>query len=189
MSESNASDMNARMTSRRRMLADTAMAIGGLTLAFAPEIAKSEEAISHSEEAIRQQVIFKAARQRVFTALTNEREFDQVTRLSAAMRGGMPPAAKPTKITATVGGEFFLFGGHITGRQIELVADERIVQAWRPANWDAGIYSIARFELMEQGAETKLVFEHTGFPKGQAEHLAAGWIENYWEPLAKFLTK
>jgi len=125
----------------------------------------------------------------VYAALTDAKQFDQVTRLSAAMQGGMPPGAKPTQITATPGSEFVLFGGHITGRQIELVPNERIVQAWRAANWDAGIYSIARFELAEQGTETKLVFEHTGFPKGQGEHLAQGWKENYWEPLEKFLGK
>jgi len=27
--------------------------------------------------------------------------------------------------------------------------DERIVQAWRVAAWDAGVYSIARFQLVE----------------------------------------
>jgi hypothetical protein len=42
-------------------------------------------------------------------------------------------------------------------------------------------------ELMEQSSGTKIVFDHTGFPKGQAEHLAEGWKGNYWEPLEKFL--
>jgi len=169
------------------MLTDTALAVGGLTLASVPAPAKSEESISHSEESIRQQVLFKASRQRIYAALTEAKQFDQVTRLSGAMQGGMPPGAKPTQISATPGSEFILFGGHIAGRQIELAANERIVQAWRAANWDPGVYSIARFELSEQGSQTKLVFEHTGFPKGQAEHLAMGWNGNYWEPLAKFL--
>jgi len=82
---------------------------------------------------------------------------------------------------------FILFGGHIIGRQIELVPNERIVQAWRVVDWEPGVYSIAKFELREQGSGTKIVLDHMGFPKGLGEHLAAGWRSHYWEPLEKFL--
>ena len=75
------------------------------------------------------------------------------------------------------------------GRHVELVPNERIVQAWRVVTWDPGVYSIAKFELKEQGSETRLVFDHTGFPNGKAEHLADGWKQNYWEPLRKYLLK
>ena len=74
------------------------------------------------------------------------------------------------------------------GRQLELVPNQRIVQAWRVVDWKPGDYSIAKFELIDQGAETKLVFDHTGFPQGEAEVLAPGWKAHYWEPLRKFLT-
>jgi activator of HSP90 ATPase len=87
-----------------------------------------------------------------------------------------------------VGGAFTLFGGYITGRHIELVPNQRIVQAWRTGAWPAGVYSIAKFELVEQGAGCKIVFDHTGFPKGEAESLASGWKAHYWEPMAKLLT-
>ncbi len=93
----------------------------------------------------------------------------------------------PTAISREPGGSFTLFGGHIIGRQIELTPNERIVQAWRVVDWAAGIYSIAKFELIEQGAGTKLVFDHTGFPQGLGQHLADGWKSHYWEPLEKFL--
>jgi len=73
------------------------------------------------------------------------------------------------------------------GRQLELVPNQRIVQAWRVVDWKPGDYSIARFELTEQGSQTKVNFEHKGFPAGTAEHLASGWEEHYWEPLRKFL--
>jgi len=46
-------------------------------------------------------------------------------------------------------------------------ADERVVQAWRAGGWDPAHYSIAKFELVEQGSGTKIVFDHTGFPNGQ----------------------
>jgi hypothetical protein len=54
-------------------------------------------------------------------------------------------------------------------------------------NWKPGVYSLAKFELVEEGAGTRIVFDHTGFPKGDAEHLATGWKAHYWDSLAKFL--
>jgi hypothetical protein len=35
------------------------------------------------------------------------------------------------------------------------------------------------------GSGTQLTFDHTGFPNGEAEHLAEGWHVNYWEPMMK----
>jgi hypothetical protein len=40
---------------------------------------------------------------------------------------------------------------------------------------------------MAQASGTRLTLDHTGFPKGQAQHLAEGWQPNYFEPLAKYL--
>jgi activator of HSP90 ATPase len=81
-----------------------------------------------------------------------------------------------------------LFGGYIVGRQLELLPGKRIVQAWREISWDSGILSIARYELNEQGSTTRIIFDHTGFPAGNGDHLAVGWKAHYWEPLAKFLS-
>ena len=99
----------------------------------------------------------------------------------------MHVADKPAEISREVGGPFSLFGGYITGRHVELVPNERIVQAWRAGAWPAGIYSIARFDLVEQGSGTRIVFDHTGFPEGAAESLASGWKAHYWEPMQKLL--
>ena len=147
----------------------------------------STEDISHSCEIIHQEVIFKASRKRVYEALTDAKQFDKVVKLSAAMQSGMITRNKPAEISREAGGAFSLFGGYIVGRQIELMPGERIVQAWRAGSWNSGIYSIAKFELTEQGAGTKLVFDHTGFPNGEGPHLVEGWNGNYWEPLAKSL--
>lgn len=151
-------------------------------------LAAGTDEISRTNEAIHQEVVFKAKRARVYEALTDSKQFDAVTKLSAAMTSGMVPAGSaPASMSREAGGAFSAFGGYVTGRQIELAPGERIVQAWRAGSWDAGVYSIARFELLEQGAGTKLVFDHTGFPSGEAAHLAEGWRGNYWEPLVKFL--
>jgi len=139
------------------------------------------EEISHAAESIHQEVVFKASRKRVYEALTDAEQFTKVVRLSKV------PGGQAAVISKEAGGAFSAFGGYITGRHIELVPNERIVQAWRAGGWEAGKYSIARFELKEQGAQTKLVFDHTGFPNGSAQELLDGWNTNYWEPLRKYL--
>jgi activator of HSP90 ATPase len=170
---------------RRQMLLRSAMAAGGAAM-FAARTLAAESEISRTAEAIHQEVRFQAAPERVYDALTDAAHFQKVEALSDAMKS-MDMSTHPVVIEASQGGAFSLFGGYIAGRQIELASDERIVQAWRVMSWDPGIYSIARFELVADGSATKLVFDHTGFPAGMAEHLASGWHANYWDPLAKFL--
>jgi activator of HSP90 ATPase len=171
---------------RRQLIAGVAIAFGGLALDSSEAWAGTEEEISRTAESIHQDAVFKASRKRVYDALTDTKQFDKIIQLSGVMQS-TPPGGKPTEISREAGGAFALFGGYITGRHIELVPNERIVQAWRVGNWDPGVYSIAKFVLVELGSGTKIVFDHTGFPKGAGEHLAAGWKAHYWEPLEKFL--
>jgi len=187
MSEKKNSSKVVSTPTRRQMIAGVAIAFGGLALGTTEGWAGAEDEISRTAESIHQEPVFKASRKRVYEALTDAKQFNKVVQLSAAMKSGMPAGAAPTEISREVGGAFALFGGYILGRHVELAPNERIVQAWRTASWDPGVYSIAKFELVEQGSGTKIVFDHTGFPKGQGEHLAAGWKGNYWEPLEKFL--
>jgi activator of HSP90 ATPase len=174
---------------RRQIVAGTICAFAGLTLARAVRAASADDEISRTGETIHQEVVFHTRAKRVYAALTSTAQFNEVIQLSAAVKSGMALGNRPTEINAAEGGSFIIFGGHIVGRQIELVPDERIVQAWRVVDWAPGVYSIARFVLNEQGSDTKLIFDHSSFPQGQAQHLADGWKENYWGPLAKFLKK
>lgn len=122
---------------------------------------------------IHQEATIPASPDRVYAALTQSTAF-------AAVTGG-----RSAEIGAGEGAPFTLFGGVIHGRNVELVANELIVQAWRAKLWSPGEYSIVRFTLTPEGAGTKLVLDHTGYPVDQHEHLAAGWTANYFEPLAK----
>ena len=170
---------------RRQTITNLAIAFGAAALGSTSAWAAANDEIRPAES-IHHEPVFKASRKRVYEALTDTKQFDKVMQLGVAFKT-MAPGSKPTEISREVGGAFALFGGYITGRHLELLPGERIVQAWRAGSWDPGIYSITRFELVEQGAGTKIVFDHTGFPKGLGEHLAAGWKGNYWEPLEKFL--
>jgi uncharacterized protein YndB with AHSA1/START domain len=182
----NSSALGSTLT-RRQLIAGIGITFGGLALGSTEAGAVAEEEISRTAETIHQEAVFKASRKRVYEALTDTKQFDKVIHLGGAMRTGAVQGTAETEISREVGGAFTLFAGHIAGRHLELMPNERIVQAWRVVDWDPGVYSIAKFELVVQGSGTKIVFDHTGFPRGLGEHLAAGWRGNYWEPLEKFL--
>jgi activator of HSP90 ATPase len=174
--------------SRRRAIFGVVGAFGGLVLSSTRVWAAAEDGISHTAESIHQEPVFTASPKRVYEALTDAKEFTRIIRLSGALQAMHLPDT-PAEISREAGGAFALYGGYITGRHVELVPNVRIVQAWRAGRWPPGVYSIAKFELAKQGAGCKIVFDHTGFPKGDAESLASGWRAHYWEPLAKVLAK
>ena len=177
----------AKEPTRRQAIAGVAVAFGGLAMASTRAWAEAGEEISHTAESIHQEVVFKASRKRVYEALTDAKQFERVVQLSDAMKTRMPPGAPPVSISPEMGGAFSTFGGLIVGRNIELMRDVRVVQAWRPAYWTPGVYSIVKFELADNGSGTKLVLDHKGFPDGDGKSLLDGWSKNYWEPLAKYL--
>jgi activator of HSP90 ATPase len=188
MSERRNQDGSANLPTRRQVIAGVAMTFGSLALGLTKVQGATGDGISRTAESIHHENVFKASSNRVYDALIDTRQFNEVTKISAAKNFRISLEKTPTEISPEVGGPFTLFGGIIVGRHVELVLNKRIVQAWRETNWDPGVYSLVRFELIAQGAATKIVFDHTGFPKGAAGHLAAGWKTHYWEPLAKFLS-
>jgi activator of HSP90 ATPase len=123
---------------------------------------------------LHQEVEFNARPQRIYEILLDSRQFSAFTGL-------------PAEIIAEAGGTFSMFGGRIVGRNVELVPNQRIVQAWREATWERGVYSLVKFELKEQGSKTMVVLDHTGFSEGDFGHFNPGWKSRYWDPLQKFL--
>src|SRR5271169_1044431 len=145
--------------SRRQIIAGSAIGMGSPAIATAAnESAKKQTIIT--TRAIHQEEDFKAAPKRIYEALLDSKQF-------TAFSGGRVAAIQPE-----AGGVFSLFAGHIVGRNLELAPNRRIVQAWRVVPWPDGIYSITRFDLVEQGSGTRIIFDHTGFPSELAEHLA-----------------
>ena len=128
-----------------------------------------------SSATIRQTVTLPAAPARVYAVLLSANDF-------SAFTGG-----REASIDAKAGGAFSMFGGHITGRTVELNPDTRIVQAWRSKTWPEGHYSIVRFDIAAEGAGSTLTLEHSGFPVSEQAHLTEGWSKMYWEPLKKHL--
>lgn len=172
--------------SRRHWMFQSAAAACGFALTASRAFGIAGDGVVRTVEAIHQEVSFQATPKRLYEALTDASLFQKVELLSAA-KNSLDLISHPARIQREPGGSFSLFGGYIVGRQLELVPDRRIVQAWRVQNWAPGIYSVVRFQFTAEGSTTKLVFDHAGFPPGTAEHLAAGWHANYWDPLRRFL--
>ena len=170
---------------RRHVLSRIAVVLGGLasgtvlrgeTPLQTPAMAQvpSSEA-NNTRTSLHQEIDLPGSPARFGAALLDAKQF--------AAFSGMAATIDPRE-----GGVFSLFGGMIVGRTVELIADQRIVQAWRPTHWDPGVYSMVRFVYSAQGSGTRVVLDHTGFPEGDYDHLSSGWYEHYWAPLKKFLT-
>ncbi len=123
---------------------------------------------------IHQEVTFKAKPGEVYAALMESRKHAAFTKNGAA------------KISKKVGGAFSAHGGYVAGINLDLVENKRIVQAWRAKNWPKGVYSIVSFNFSKDGSGTKLIFDHTGIPDGQEDHLAGGWQKMYWDRLTEY---
>jgi activator of HSP90 ATPase len=170
------------LPTRRRMLAGIAATLGGVTagpiiLAQTPTPQMQEPPSNPANQGLtflHQETAFKASPQRLYDLLLDSKLFAAFT--------GMP-----AEIDRKPGGAFKTFGGLIEGRNVEIIPNQRIVQAWRPSHWDPGVYSIVRFELKPQGSDTVIILDHTGFPEGKYDSLNAGWPLRYWEPLRKYL--
>jgi activator of HSP90 ATPase len=172
--------LTRRDVSTRLLRLLSLMTATGVSLASGEESVTSDNGISRNCECIHQEITFNASPSRVYKALTDPKQFGKVTETI------MPGAAATTVISPQVGGEFSMFKGIILGRHIEMVPNQRLVQAWREKDWAPGVFSVVRFLLIPDGTRTKLVFDHTGFPQGAADHLSVGWKSHYWEPLQKY---
>jgi activator of HSP90 ATPase len=171
----------ANAATRRQTIRGMVLVVGGLSAAnsvWGQATQKMAEAQSTGAEGLltylHQEIDIKASPQRIYEALLDSKQFAAFTGMSA-------------EIHREAGGAFSLFGGLIVGRNVELLPNQRIVQAWRPASWDPGVYSLVKFELKEKGLQTMIVLDHTGFAEGSFRHLNTGWYQRYWEPLKKFL--
>jgi activator of HSP90 ATPase len=145
----------------------------GLAALFTLIVASLVSAQNEKSIVIHQEIDLNASPQKIYDALLDSKQFADFS-------------GRGAEISREVGGAFSLFKGHIIGRNLELVPNQRIVQGWRVVTWPEGAYSIARFDLKPQGSGTHVILDHIGFPEGLHDHLAQGWEENYWALLKKY---
>jgi uncharacterized protein YndB with AHSA1/START domain len=89
-----------------------------------------------------------------------------------------------------LGAEVAAWDGYITGRNLELVPGERIVQSWRTTEFtDEHEDSIITVTLEEVEDGTLLTLEHSKVPEGQTSYEKGGWEEHYFEPMKEYFAK
>ena len=86
-----------------------------------------------------------------------------------------------------VGAEVSAWDRYITGRNLELVPSERIVQSWRTTQFtDKHEDSIITVTLEEVEGGTLLTLVHSNVPDEQTSYEQAGWQEHYFEPMKEY---
>lgn len=95
----------------------------------------------------------------------------------------------PAKMTDAVGFEFSLWGGTIWGKNIEVLANQKLVQEWfsdEENKWDKP--SIVTFTLFKlRGGGTKLDLTQKDIPDENAQDIENGWKDYYLGPLKEYL--
>jgi len=94
------------------------------------------------------------------------------------------------KMSDQVGDEVSAWDDYISGRNLELVPGERIVQTWRTSEFgDEDEDSIITVTLEETDEGTLLTLEHSNVPDEQRSYEEGGWQENYFEPMVAYFTE
>jgi len=129
---------------------------------------------------IRQKAFFKATPHEVYELLMDSKKH-------SSFAGGK------CTISRKVGGKISISDGYITGENLELVKDEKIVQSWKAQEdcWPDEHYSVVTFKLTPiKGKEgTGLYFTQTGVPVVCGDRFDSGWKDYYWTPMKEMLEK
>ena len=170
--------VSSNVLSRRRVIAGSTGALVALvgTSAFFADAVQATPPFptdNATRTSLHQEIALKTSPAHIYAVLLDSKQFAAFSH-------------NPADIQADAGGAFSMFGARILGRNVELVPNLRIVQAWRSAGWPPGVYSIVRFEFKEQGTQTRVILDHTGFPQGDFDNLSSGWKSHYWDPLQLF---
>jgi len=103
---------------------------------------------------------------------------------------------KHSKMTGTVatgsarkGGTYTAWDGYITGKNLELVPGEKIVQSWRSTDFkksDPDSLLEIRLKAIKTGCELTLI--HSKVPDNQEDY-ETGWKDYYFKPMKKYFSK
>ena len=85
-----------------------------------------------------------------------------------------------------VGASFTAWDDYISGKNLELFENKKIVQSWRTSEFSQDDEdSILTIQLNEVKEGTELILTHKNIPKGQTQY-KQGWIDHYFVPMKEF---
>ncbi|MFX0048512.1 MAG: SRPBCC domain-containing protein [Candidatus Hermodarchaeota archaeon] len=130
------------------------------------------------KKTIEQEIIIKSTPHEIYEVFMDSKKHSKLTE-------------SKTKVSRELGGSFSAFEGSLTGKNVELVQDKKIVQTWRGdgENWPKGYYSTITLVLEPIDKGTLIKFTHLDIPEKAYESVKEGWDVYYWEPLKEMLEK
>jgi activator of HSP90 ATPase len=96
----------------------------------------------------------------------------------------------PAKVDRRVGGSFAAFGGLLRGRNLLIVPNPMVVQAWRARHWkraDPDSILILWFSKAIGGGRMDLV--QAGVPSHDHGGVRKGWPKYHWKPWKAYLAR
>lgn len=90
----------------------------------------------------------------------------------------------PATMNAEVGTEFSLWEGDITGKNLEIITNKKIVQEWYFG--DQPEKSIVTLKIFENKKGTQLEVIHENIPDEDFENIVEGWNEYYIGAIIEF---
>ena len=94
----------------------------------------------------------------------------------------------PAKVSRKAGAAFTAFGGALRGKNLLVVPNKMIVQAWRSSAFkktDADSILVITFSKVSSGTRVDLV--HVNVPEHDHKGVTEGWNKYYWEPWRTYL--
>jgi uncharacterized protein YndB with AHSA1/START domain len=93
------------------------------------------------------------------------------------------------RMSDETGADVSAWDGYITGRNVELVPGERIVQSWRTTNFtDEHEDSLITVTLEKVEGGTLLTLWHTNVPDAQTSYEQGGWQQHYFDPMKEYFS-
>jgi activator of HSP90 ATPase len=91
---------------------------------------------------------------------------------------------EPADMSTVPGTEFNLWGGSITGKNIEFVESKKVVQQWYFDGQDEP--SIVTIKLHDNKGSTSVELRHTNIPDEAYTDIVEGWNDVYFGGIAEF---
>jgi uncharacterized protein YndB with AHSA1/START domain len=124
-----------------------------------------------------QSVTFKASPEKLFQIYTDSKKHSAATGARA-------------RVSAKAGARFTAFDGMLEGKNLMVVPNRLIVQAWRASHWkDSDLDSILTLTFSAAPGGGRINLVHVGVPQHDHKGVTKGWPLYYWTPWKAYLKR
>jgi len=117
--------------------------------------------------------LISASPEKIYHAWLNSKEHELMT-------------GSPADISDEIDGDFSAWDGYITGKNLELTPDSRILQSWRTTEFaDSDPDSLLDITIVSEENATRITIHHSELPEHGMQY-QQGWIEAYFNPMKDY---